>query len=97
VNTSRGEVVDSDALRIALTEGHIGGAGLDVWRPEPPLPEEPLLKFPNVIFSPHLAGYSEESFDELRVRVVKQVLEVKEGKVPNWTLNGVRQLRDVHV
>jgi D-3-phosphoglycerate dehydrogenase len=97
VNTSRGEVVDSDALRIALLAGRIGGAGLDVWKPEPPLPNEPLLKFPNVIFSPHLAGYSEESFDELRARVVKQVLEVKEGSAPTWTLNGVRQLRGIHV
>jgi D-3-phosphoglycerate dehydrogenase len=97
VNTSRGEVVDSDALRVALTEGRIGGAGLDVWKPEPPLPDEPLLKFPNVIFSPHLAGYSEESFDELRARVVKQVLQVKEGNAPTWTLNGVRQLRGIQV
>jgi len=57
INVARGGVVDHDALRTALTEGHIGGAGLDVTEPEP-LPADDLLwTLPNVLITPHVAGY----------------------------------------
>jgi phosphoglycerate dehydrogenase-like enzyme len=58
INVSRGPVIDESALVEALQNGIIGGAGLDVFAEEP-LPEDsPLWKLPNVILSPHIAGFS---------------------------------------
>jgi D-3-phosphoglycerate dehydrogenase len=93
VNTSRGEVVDSSALCDALRSGHVGGAGLDVWDPEPIEPGDPIRELPNVILTAHYAGYSEESFDDLRQRVLDQLFAVRDGRIPEWTLNGVADLR----
>lgn len=58
INFSRGEVVDEDALIEALRSGRIAGAGLDVFQQEPLPQASPLWKLPNVILSPHCAGYS---------------------------------------
>ncbi|HZT81344.1 MAG TPA: D-glycerate dehydrogenase [Gemmataceae bacterium] len=56
VNTARGPIVDPKALYRALTEGWIFAAGLDVTDPEPPDPNDPLLRLPNIIVTPHLAS-----------------------------------------
>ena len=55
INTSRGETYDMDALCESLISGHLGGAGLDVFNPEPPPPDHPILRLPNVICTPHMA------------------------------------------
>jgi phosphoglycerate dehydrogenase-like enzyme len=57
VNVARGGVIDHDALRDALREGRLGGAGLDVTEPEPLPPDDPLWAMPNVLITPHVAGY----------------------------------------
>lgn len=57
VNIARGGVVDHAALRDALAEGRIGGAGLDVTEPEPLPADDPLWTMPNVLITPHVAGY----------------------------------------
>lgn len=59
VNTSRGGVVDEDALASALKEGKIGGAALDVFETEPP--KGPILTAPNTILTPHIGGQTEEA------------------------------------
>lgn len=57
VNIARGGIVDSAALHDALANGRLGGAALDVTEPEPLPAEHPLWKFPNVMITPHVAGY----------------------------------------
>jgi phosphoglycerate dehydrogenase-like enzyme len=66
VNIARGPVVDTDGLVEALEAGHLGGACLDVTDPEP-LPEgHPLWAAPNVVITPHVAGWSESTGERVR-------------------------------
>jgi phosphoglycerate dehydrogenase-like enzyme len=58
VNVARGSVIDQEALVQSLREGSIGGAGLDVFDPEPLPPEHPLWSLERAILSPHVSGYS---------------------------------------
>jgi phosphoglycerate dehydrogenase-like enzyme len=55
INTSRGEVVDEDAMYHALRDRRIQGAGIDAWREEPTAPDNPILKLDNVLVTPHMA------------------------------------------
>ncbi len=87
INTSRGPIIDERALIEALKEGRISGAGLDVLEKEPPEPENPLLKMENVILSPHVGFYSEESISELKRRTAQNVLDVLTGKWPGSVVN----------
>ena len=87
VNTSRGGLVDLDAVRDALSAGRLGGVALDVMEHEPPDPDDPLLSRPEVIITPHAAFYSEESMAELQRKAVEQVIDVLAGKVPPYATN----------
>jgi len=87
INTARGAIVDEKILYNALRERWIAGAGLDVLEKEPPDWDNPLLKLGNVIFTPHSAFYSEESYIELKTRTAKAVLSVLNGKLPETIIN----------
>lgn len=65
VNVGRGSVVDTDAMLAALDSGRLRGAGLDVTFPEPPPPDSPLWRHPQVVLTPHLGGFSPEYADRL--------------------------------
>jgi D-3-phosphoglycerate dehydrogenase len=87
VNTSRGGTVDEAALIRALREGWIAGAGLDVLEKEPPAPDNPLLAMPNVLLTPHTAGYSEDSLADNRRETIDEVVRVLKGDWPTALVN----------
>jgi len=87
VNTARGGIHDEDALADALAAKQIAGAGLDVWDPEPPDPAHRLLTFDNVIASPHTAGITRESRDNIAHIAGVQMLDILDGKRPPRLLN----------
>jgi D-3-phosphoglycerate dehydrogenase / 2-oxoglutarate reductase len=87
VNTSRGPIIDEKALIQALAQGLISGAGLDVLEKEPPDSKNPLLKMENVVLSPHIGFYSEESISELKSRTAKNVSDVLTGRWPGSVVN----------
>ncbi|MCC7354369.1 MAG: C-terminal binding protein [Anaerolineae bacterium] len=87
VVTSRGGVVDEATLAKSLREGWIAGAALDVQAHEPVPPGDPLLDAPNLILTPHCAGYSEESTAEIKRLACDAACRVLEGRWPRWVVN----------
>jgi D-3-phosphoglycerate dehydrogenase len=79
VNTSRGAVIDEEALVRALTEGWIRGAALDVLETEPPAPGHPFLAMDNVILSPHSGGFSDEVVDAIPRLAVSAAMALLRG------------------
>ena len=87
INTSRGGLIDEEALLDALSKGYIAGAGLDVTDPEPPKPDNPLLQMENVIATGHTAFYSQSSIRELRQRTIEAVADALMGRQPQTLAN----------
>jgi D-3-phosphoglycerate dehydrogenase len=87
VNTARGGIIDEKALYEALTIGHIAGAALDVFEVEPPDPEDPLLKHPNLLATPHFGGTTEESLYRIGIAMVEEVVHFLQGKPPRYPVN----------
>ncbi len=75
VNASRGEVVDEAAVARALIEGHLAGAGLDVYAEEPLPADSPLRDAPNLVMTPHLGGATDEAKRAVAVEVATSVRE----------------------
>lgn len=87
INTSRGSLVDEDALWQALQGNRLAGVALDVFDPEPPILAQPLFRDERVIITPHAAFVSPESVVELRTRVARQVAAVLSGGRPENVVN----------
>ncbi len=86
VNTSRGPLVDLDALCGSLRDGHLGAAGLDVFDVEP-LDSSRVDGVPNLIVTPHMAYYSEEALAESQRKAATQVIKVLTGETPDYQVN----------
>jgi D-3-phosphoglycerate dehydrogenase len=87
ITTARGFVHDEAALEEALRNKRIAGAGLDVWSKEPPPPEHPLLRFDNVLASPHTAGVTREARENMGRIAAAQILDALDGKRPPRIIN----------
>ncbi|MDA8216367.1 MAG: C-terminal binding protein [Dehalococcoidales bacterium] len=87
LNTARGPVVDEAALVKALREGRIAGAALDVFENEPIDKQNPLLAMANVVVTPHIAGSTTESYQEVTRRLGLAVGTVLAGGWPTRDLN----------
>jgi len=87
INTSRGALIDEEALTRALSEGWIFGAGLDVLETEPPPPGHPLLSLDNVVMTPHNAYNTYEADDRFYAIIDAEVHKVLAGRRPDVLVN----------
>ena len=83
INTCRGEVLDAVALADALRSGQVAHAALDVFSPEPPAADFPLLGFPQVLLTPHMAARTHTAIENMSW-VVRDVLAVLQGQPPTY-------------
>lgn len=103
VNASRGGALDLEALTKALDSGHIAGAAIDVYQPEPLPAGHPLLSHPNVVLTPHTAGLTAETNARTTMSGVEQILTALRGEMPRFPKNAAawdgpqsRRRRPVH-
>ena len=94
INTARGDLLDNLAVRQALIEGRLGGAGFDVLSPEPTPADHPLVEHPpevrdRVVYAPHLGGITSASFRRSHAWMWDSVRAMLEGGRPNNVVNGL--------
>ena len=87
INAARGPLIDESALYDALSRGEIAGAGLDVMVDNVPEKEHPLFSLDNIIVTPHIAFFSQESTLELEQRAAAEVVSVVHGRMPDNLVN----------
>ena len=89
INVGRGDLVDPDALLESLQSGHLAGASLDVFDPEPIPADHPIRKMPNVILAAHIASASPSSFRTLRETAARLAVMAVHGEQLHSVVNGV--------
>ena len=87
INTSRGPMVDVQALAAALARKQIAGAALDVYDSEPPPMSYPFFAMKNVILTPHMGWASEESGWEIRRSIIDDIMSFAAGRPPRCVVN----------
>jgi D-3-phosphoglycerate dehydrogenase / 2-oxoglutarate reductase len=87
VNTSRGGLVDLQAVTEALDDGRLSGVALDVTEPEPLPADHPLRSHPLALVTPHASFYSAEAQDELQLRVAEEIARSLQGEPPRSPVN----------
>jgi len=87
ITTARGGIHDESALVEALQQGHLGGAGIDVWDQEPPPLDHPLLQLPNVFATYHTAGVTHEARRNLALISAEQIVAMLRGERPPRLIN----------
>jgi D-3-phosphoglycerate dehydrogenase len=92
INTGRGSLIDEPALCDALRSGHLGAAGLDVFRSEPLDGDSPLLGLRNVVLTPHSAAFSEEALANIRQTALSDALAVLDGRTPSHPIEAWKEL-----
>jgi glyoxylate reductase len=87
VNTSRGQVIDQDALIKALSSGPLGAAGLDVFREEPISKDSALLKLSNTVLVPHIGSASKNTRTIMATMCAKNIIAALNGEKPPNIVN----------
>lgn len=87
VNVARGSIVDEAALVAALRSGQLGGAGIDVYNPEPTVADHPLYSLPNTICTPHIASYTNACVLRMQEQACEQVAMALLGQRPTHLIN----------
>ena len=87
VNAARGGIVEETALADALSSGHLFAAGLDVFADEPPAPDHPLLRAPNLSITAHLGANTREAQERVGAEIVDRVLAALRGDVSRGAVN----------
>jgi D-3-phosphoglycerate dehydrogenase len=87
INVARGALIDHDALYDALSSGHLAGAGLDVFDPEPPRANHPLFSLPNTICTPHIGSYTVAGLERMQVMACEQIVSALRGERPTNLVN----------
>jgi phosphoglycerate dehydrogenase-like enzyme len=82
INTARGPIADQPALVAALRERRIAGAGLDVFDPEPPQADDPVLALDNVVLAPHALSWTDQGFAGIGASALEAVRAVLAGRSP---------------
>jgi D-3-phosphoglycerate dehydrogenase len=86
INTSRGGIIDEDALCDAISENRIWGAGLDVFEEEPPV-GSPLLGLDGVVLTSHIGAHTQESVENMGRLAVANLLDCLSGRTPKFIVN----------
>ena len=94
INTSRGELMDHEAVRQALLTGQLAGAGMDTLYPEPVTADNPLASLPldcpgRLILSPHVGGITAGTFTRAHRMVWENLERVARGERPEHVVNGL--------
>ncbi len=87
INVARGGVIDEADLAKALADGTVGAAAVDVFTEEPPAADNPLLKAPNILLTPHLGASTAEAQERAALDVADQIVDVLSGRLARYAVN----------